>query len=1255
LVNDYGFAIEIGSKGDYVTRIQKVLLYLHYEIDETELNIRFGNQTKAALEQFQRDAGLEDKQVDGRFGQRTLRLMDDLLAHKGSILVLPGVYSFVENWLGTSPVIYVDGDGDQRKELRLKFGVKGGAILLTVTNIDTKESAGPFSFTADGIEVSKEVMIDQSVATEGIRPLNIRIKNTGKYEGKDPRPEKNIEILPPGKIKESGAYTIKSGTESYTATFDTSKMKYNKVVSSAIVVEPNTVAADITLGAYNDKFRFTIIKDESQEDEEGDDDGKAAKYHYLLKIAGVGAKNEMVFAKDVPFILEKEWRVYQLVFSELSKDETSVLFDFDGDGTGDIQVNTIIGQAWDDRQEDKKLPETGRRIVVVLTGPALEEKTERGFAVVNGKFQFREIKTEYVFQGAITAQGGTKLKEQKVPENINKEIEGIDNALEQLYQQAVTEGTIRKETYIAYRLLKNGFEMIGPLMDKAEDQLTEDEKTQIGNVASYGDVFYELFKEDTKDARKETTSWGTEVSSGDTETNPFTQESVSTTITAGTSPDVSRYELHPGDEIRTHKWSVARRTLRQLRSGFNLWVSEKVKEKYGDKENPSAKITGFYQYMSGLQDIAADPNNKYITRVKAIYYSWDQFLQQPGVNHIELPMYYYLDEDDGEWWVVDFVVPSRPFRRKEDVSDTNKHIVRNDGKTPAPPAELFKKLDHKEHLPKGVLLYDAGEGIEGRIDMTEPWEWKDILGWIGLGLAVIGLAALVVLSDGTATPVAAEIFFALSAVAGGAAAAKDLWDMHKDEGWDVKKAIMDVGQIAASLLTLGTIGAGRLIVLAREAEVGERFTGAWAQLAKFSDMRYMTLLKMTIGTDIINFGLLAEDTITKLNDIDKMSGLDEKARTRAKVFLLAQLLFAGGMTFFSLKGNVAGLERNPTLILHPGPDGVPMVSDARLWLPENLHAADVTDRIAKVAEQRKFPKTAAEDGLNNTESLIQGVKSEGFGQSKNAVPVLESLLSNKGEFEKTARAVTYCQKNGFTHFDVVYTGILNIPDDQMMAVKSALSKHITDNPGFSLKLSDDEIKALIQKGKSLSLSDQEINDFMLIASRDKKPIIATELMTQMDNWKAIQQRGFPYLFADMKAYTDFKAEIKSLLTKYGIPVGDVKVQGSSLRTPGAKDIDMAVFVTDAEFDAMTKKLREGIISRTPDGSKIRKNLIKQLDDGIAEGRINSYLFDRIPGNTQSFNQELYPLNKYLTSTDKGFDLSVMKSSGKFVLNPALNF
>ncbi len=80
------FYISLGDRGEYVERIQLALQKLNYNLGADEkLNTQtkeneptgiFGSGTRRAVVNFQRDSGLEGKDVDGIVGQVTLRLLD---------------------------------------------------------------------------------------------------------------------------------------------------------------------------------------------------------------------------------------------------------------------------------------------------------------------------------------------------------------------------------------------------------------------------------------------------------------------------------------------------------------------------------------------------------------------------------------------------------------------------------------------------------------------------------------------------------------------------------------------------------------------------------------------------------------------------------------------------------------------------------------------------------------------------------------------------------------------------------------------------------------------------------------------------------------------------------------------------------------------------------------------------------------------------------------------------------------------------
>ena len=72
---------------------------------------------------------------------------------------------------------------------------------------------------------------------------------------------------------------------------------------------------------------------------------------------------------------------------------------------------------------------------------------------------------------------------------------------------------------------------------------------------------------------------------------------------------------------------------------------------------------------------------------------------------------------------------------------------------------------------------------------------------------------------------------------------------------------------------------------------------------------------------------MAESTASQLDEIEAGTA-DRSAKDQAKLLLLTQVAVAGGLTALSLKGTVGSLGKGRTLVLGPGPQGVPVVSAA---------------------------------------------------------------------------------------------------------------------------------------------------------------------------------------------------------------------------------------------------------------------------------------------------------------------------------------
>ncbi len=73
-------------------------------------------------------------------------------------------------------------------------------------------------------------------------------------------------------------------------------------------------------------------------------------------------------------------------------------------------------------------------------------------------------------------------------------------------------------------------------------------------------------------------------------------------------------------------------------------------------------------------------------------------------------------------------------------------------------------------------------------------------------------------------------------------------------------------------------------------------------------------------------------------------------------------------------------------------------------------------------------------------------------------------------------------------------------------------------------------------------------------------------MEQMKDWaQVVRKRGYPHRFKTLEEFRDFSRNLLDGLHRAGLPIDDVRIQGSALRTSKAKDVDVAAFVDKAAF------------------------------------------------------------------------------------------
>lgn len=174
-----------------------------------------------------------------------------------------------------------------------------------------------------------------------------------------------------------------------------------------------------------------------------------------------------------------------------------------------------------------------------------------------------------------------------------------------------------------------------------------------------------------------------------------------------------------------------------------------------------------------------------------------------------------------------------------------------------------------------------------------------------------------------------------------------------------------------------------------------------------------------------------------------------------------------------------------------------------------------------------------------------------------------------------------------------------------------IHRRIEHKPKFKLAYTEAELESIVNKGTKLGLDERLIEDMIYAGSREAKAIRADELMQQMESWIAVKNRGYPYRFEHEEQFHAFEADLIAAVKKAGLPVDDVRIQGSALRNPNARDVDIAIFMDESEFDQLLIDRFEGKAKMNgPDGSKIslelsgktHAELVQMGKDIMAAGR-----------------------------------------------------
>jgi len=117
----------------------------------------------------------------------------------------------------------------------------------------------------------------------------------------------------------------------------------------------------------------------------------------------------------------------------------------------------------------------------------------------------------------------------------------------------------------------------------------------------------------------------------------------------------------------------------------------------------------------------------------------------------------------------------------------------------------------------------------------------------------------------------------------------------------------------------------------------------------------------------------------------------------------------------------------------------------------------------------------------------------------------------------------------------------------------------------------------------------------------------------------IKKRGYPFKFKDLDDFLSFSQDLKVGLKKLGVPINNIRIQGSSLRTPKANDVDIAVIVDQLQFDNFLKAKYNKKILKNGEAIEISNLSSEELLSLAEEVRANKSIYNRMAVDDFAFS------------------------------------
>lgn len=125
---------------------------------------------------------------------------------------------------------------------------------------------------------------------------------------------------------------------------------------------------------------------------------------------------------------------------------------------------------------------------------------------------------------------------------------------------------------------------------------------------------------------------------------------------------------------------------------------------------------------------------------------------------------------------------------------------------------------------------------------------------------------------------------------------------------------------------------------------------------------------------------------------------------------------------------------------------------------------------------------------------------------------------------------------------------------------------VASNYRFKSQYSDREISELIAFGQTLGGDPQLIHDMICTGNRKGKFIPPPEMKKQMRTYQEeVRIRQYPFRFESKDSFSAFQQDVIQLLRLHRIQANDIRIHGSSLRSPAARDVDLIAILSKEHY------------------------------------------------------------------------------------------